>query len=128
MEPNEDDLAMLRHMLGLTDRSKRVPTSHRNYAAVNPCDERFVRLVSMGLVEKYRDPETGMRYELYRCTDEGIGFATESAMALRYPKKRRTYIRWLELSDCDAVSTSGLILTGCIWRSHERRRMESARH
>lgn len=105
MNPTRDQLDTLRHMLGINDPRQRIPQPHRNYAAVNPGDARFVDLARLGLVECYRKAGEQNSYDYYRCTDAGRAAAMASHKTIRLPKSKRVYIKFLGLKDVFADLT-----------------------
>ena len=94
----EKQLQLLRHMLGIDDPSKAHPKSHRDYAAVNPGDPDFIAMEEAGAVRRY-EPRLESEYHWYTTTDEGKRLAHESHKATRWPKSKRVYSAFLNISD-----------------------------
>jgi hypothetical protein len=96
-------LDMLRHMLGINDRSKKHPKPYRNYAAVEPGDALLVELERLGMVRRYHEAASPVTpYDWYECTETGIEAARASFYRRRYSKAKRMYSLYLDLSDgCD---------------------------
>jgi hypothetical protein len=101
MELSERHLDMLRHMLGINDRFwMRQPEPYRNYAAMNPGDTRMAELEALGMVECYRRASDKTEFDWFQCTPKGEAAAKASFMEKRFPKAKRVYHRYLDLSDC----------------------------
>lgn len=100
MKLTEAQADMLRHMLGINDPCLLPPSDpYRNYAAVEPGDQRLLELERLGLVECYRKAAPGFEYDSYRATDLGRRLAYESHRRVRLPKPRRVYRRYLSVRD-----------------------------
>ena len=99
MELNKDQLHMLRHMLGINTPWDREPRPHRNYAAVNPGDEKFIELERLGAVEN-RGRSSISEYDCYVCTEAGKRVAMQSHKDIRHSKAKRRYSKFLSLRDC----------------------------
>lgn len=102
MRAEEEQVDMLRHMLGINDPSKPSPEPYRNYAAVERGDPLMARLVTLGLVQRYACAASelgGLHY--YCCTSAGIAVAKTSFWRRRWTKPKRIYRRFLEVSNCD---------------------------
>lgn len=95
----EQQLDMLRHMLGINTPEHRVPTPYRNYAAVSPGDRLFVEMEALGVVELYRRASGPTEYDYYRCTEAGRLAAMRSHRTIRLPKSKRVYIKFLGIRD-----------------------------
>jgi len=98
MDLNDAQLHTLRHMLGINTPRDREPRPYRNYAAVNPGDPEFVELERIGAVERY-EPRGPSDYHYYRCTDAGKQAAMRSHRAIRMPKAKRVYARFLSVRE-----------------------------
>jgi hypothetical protein len=107
----EQQLDMLRHMLGINHPEHRVPRPYRNYAAVEPGDPRFVELEALGMVERYRAAGGNTEYDWYRCTEAGQTAALRSHPTIRLSKSKRVYIRFLDLRDAYSYLTFKEFLT-----------------
>lgn len=101
-------LQILRHMLGIDDPYLRDPKPWRDYFCANPDDMELVELASLGMVEKYSEHGS---YFWYRTTDLGRAAALKSQRAIRHPKARRVYVKFLEISDCFSELTFKEFLT-----------------
>lgn len=99
MKLTDDQLHTLRHMLGINDRTKRVPEPYRNYAAVVPGDPVFLELERIGMVECYRRAGGDQTYDYYHCTEAGELAARKSFRKIRYPRARRRYIAYLRIRE-----------------------------
>lgn len=100
---SEEQLRILRHMLGIDDARKRI-APYRNYYCANPGDERLHELARLGAVEMYRrtTEAEGGDYEWFTTTDAGRAAAIASQKARYFhPKKsKRVYSAFLDVSDC----------------------------
>lgn len=94
-----EQLDLLRHMLGINDPSQRVPTPYRDYAAVCPGDPSYIEMAQAGLVEIYREAAGANPNDYYCCTAAGREAALASHKAIRWPKARRVYRKYLDVSD-----------------------------
>ena len=97
MNPTDEQLGTLRHMLGITDRCMKDPLPYRDYYAA-PCgDAELLAMADAGLVERYAaDP----RYDWYRTTAAGRAAAMASHKRIRASKGRRMYSQFLSVRDC----------------------------
>lgn len=102
MDLTEEQLHTLRHMLGINTPYDRVPRSYRNYAAASPGDEAYLALERLGAVERIPKPVPGWAsdYEWFQCTEAGRAVAMASHKAIRKPKGKRVYSKYLDVSDC----------------------------
>lgn len=91
-------LDILRHMLGINDPSKARPKPYRNHAAVDPGNSEYLELARLGMVERV-ECVVSTSYHWYRCTAAGEAAARASFRAFRYPKRKRRYLAFLDLSD-----------------------------
>lgn len=94
--PTNGQLETLRHMLGMTDFSRREPSEYRDYYCANKGDEHLMTLEAEGLVRCYRRDDA---YHWYTTTDAGKDAARASFRQLRYRKSRRVYLRYLSVND-----------------------------
>lgn len=115
MNLNQKQIGMLRHMLGLTDNSKRDPQPYRNYAAVEPGDLCLLQLEKLGMVEKCCTPAAWRGLVCYRCTEVGKREAVKDFYRTRYNKSRRRYLRFLSVSGCVPGLTFREFLTKREW-------------
>ena len=112
MNLTEEQLRILRHMLGITDPFKR-PVPYRDYYCANPGDEVLHELARLGAVKMYRrtTEAQGGDYEWFTCTPEGRAAAIADHRANRPSKSKRVYSAFLEVSDCFADLTFKQFLT-----------------
>lgn len=92
-------LHTLRHMLGINTPYDARPKPHRDYAAVNPGDAKFLALAEAGAVERYRVAGPASPYDYYRCTASGRAAAMASHKTIRVTKSRRIYSKFLDVRD-----------------------------
>ncbi|MBW2342528.1 MAG: hypothetical protein JRF53_00685 [Deltaproteobacteria bacterium] len=100
MNLTEEQLYTLRHMLGINKPNDRIPRPYRNYAAVNPGDQKFAEMERLGAVERY-EARAGSDYDYFQCTAAGKLAAIRSHRTIRKAKPQRRYSRFLDL--CDAI-------------------------
>lgn len=96
--PSDEDLRILRHMLGIDD-ARKLPKPYRNHYCANAGDPNLVSLAQRGLVVLSRPPSKSIPYETYIATEAGIASATSSARRRAWPRKRRVYDRYLDVKD-----------------------------
>jgi len=96
MKLSNEQLRILRHMLGIDVCDTPRPNEYRDYYCANPGDERLLDLQRLGMVEKYR---VAAGYEWFTTTDAGKAAARASQQAMLLPKRRRIYLRWLSVKD-----------------------------
>lgn len=94
----EEDLHVLRHMLGIDD-ARKPPRPYRDHYCTWPADERLTRLEALGLVRIARDPDLTIPYVTYSTTEAGRAAAMESAERRLIPKRKRIYSRFLDVRD-----------------------------
>jgi len=92
----DEQLRILRHMLGLTDLYKAIPEPYRNYYCANPGNEILHELQTLGMVKLYNICDN---YEWFTATDLGKSKAIESFWKLQKPKKARRYVCFLRIRD-----------------------------
>ena len=108
----DHQLDILRHMLGINDSTKREATPFRNHYVTGPDDHVLVGLERIGMVQREKSPAWSADGDAwYTCTEAGIAEAVKSFRAIRYPRDKRRYIRWLEISDVLPDLTFGEFLT-----------------
>lgn len=100
----DDQLAMLRHMLGLrswvwADEPRKPP--HRNYAAIGHDDPMFMEMAASGLVRRYRRSDD---YDWWTCTDAGKAAAFASVEHRKRSAAARRYDRWRDIADCYEIT------------------------
>jgi len=105
----EDQLHMLRHMLGINVTDRANPNEYRDYAACNPGDERMLALEAAGLVRCYRRATEGLDW--WTTTDTGKSVARKSHRARLMPKKKRVYRAYLRMLDVDPDTTFKQFIT-----------------
>jgi hypothetical protein len=92
----DEQLRILRHMLGIDLPDVRAPRPYRDYYCANSGDERLQELALLGAVRLYRQRDG---YDWYCCTDAGRAAAFESHKRIRLPKAKRIYRRFLNVRD-----------------------------
>ena len=92
----DEQLSVLRHMLGIDVNDTRDPPEYRDYYCANPGNALLHGMADLGLVELYR---TDGGYEWFCTTDTGKAAARASQRAMLLPKSKRIYRRWLSVSD-----------------------------
>ncbi len=102
MQLTKEQLATLRHMLGIETPYDKFPKPYRNYAAVNPGDAECKTLEALGAIEFTR---TVGSLDYYACTDAGRAAAVRSHRDIRVSRSRRRYAKYLEVSDAIADLT-----------------------
>lgn len=91
-----DQSRILLHMLGITNPSVREPRPHRDYYCATAHDEPLRELRRLGMVELYSERDG---YRWYRTTTAGRDAALASFRAMRWPKRKRMYARFLDIRD-----------------------------
>lgn len=104
----EGQLHILRHMLGLNDQQdRRNPEPYRDYYCANAHDVALEKLAHLGMVTRCSD---GGGYWTYCTTERGRYLAMKSARLRRWPKSKRVYAKFLEISECFPDLTFGEFL------------------
>lgn len=96
MSLTDEQLRILRHMLGIDTPHKRVPEPYRNYYCANPDDPALVELEAIGAVRCYRRDQ----YHWFTTTDAGRAAAMASHRKIRHSKGARVYGSFLNVRDC----------------------------
>lgn len=96
MKLTDEQLRILRHMLGIDVDDATNPPEYRDYYCANPGDAELHAMVTLGLVRLYA---TRGGYEWFTTTDTGKSAARLSQRAMLLPKPKRVYRRWLSVSD-----------------------------
>lgn len=96
MTLTDEQLRILRHMLGIDVNDTPSPQEYRDYYCANPGDANLHELASVGMVTMY---STHGGYEWFKTTDAGKSAARASQQAMLLPKPKRAYLRWLSISD-----------------------------
>ena len=96
MKPTDEQLRILRHMLGIDVNDTPNPAEYRDYYCANQGDQQMHAMAALGLVRLH---STGDRYEWFTTTELGKAAARESQKAMLLPKPRRVYLRWLAARD-----------------------------
>lgn len=91
----DEQLRILRHMLGVDDRRKR-PTPYRDYYCASPGDEALHELARLGYVRLYAEHDG---YEWFCTTEQGKSAAVQSAISRYETKPKRRYSRFLDAKD-----------------------------
>lgn len=99
MKLTDEQLRILRHMLGIDDGSKARPEPYRDHYCANAGDPQLVELARLGMVRLAGKPSPGLPYETYVTTEAGRAAAIASFRAIQAPKKKRVYLRFLEVSE-----------------------------
>ena len=89
-------------MLGIDLPAIRDPIPYRDYFAAGKDDPEMKGLEDIGAVELYAESE---HYSWYRTTKEGRDEAIASHQAIRLPKSKRMYRKFLKISDLDSELT-----------------------
>lgn len=113
-----DQLGILRHMLGIDKPGATPSEAYRDYYCANPGDPEMAELERIGMVRCYR--ACGGGYEWFTTTGTGRTAAFASLRAIRLPKRKRVYRRWLDISDCYPDLTFGEFLTSPEWADERR--------
>jgi len=92
----EDQLKILRHMLGINDPFSKEPKPYRDYYCANKGDAELCALAKIGMVKIYRTDE---RYDWYKTTREGRRLAMNSHRSIRKTKSQRVYAKFLDIRD-----------------------------
>ena len=79
----EEQLRILRHMLGLTHPERRAQVPYRDYYCANPGDVKLMELEQLGMVRRYSDHGG---YWMYCTTAAGREAAIGSALTKRYSR------------------------------------------
>lgn len=96
MKLTDEQLRILRHMLGIDVNDTPDPPEYRDYYCANPGDPQMHELVGLGVV-RLRATRDG--YEWFETTHTGKAEARASQRAMLLPKSKRIYLRWLSISD-----------------------------
>lgn len=112
MKLSDEQLSILRHMLGINVRDTPKPQEYRDYYCAEPGDAELHELARLGMVEMYA---TQGGYEWFRTTETGKSAARASQQARLLPKPKRVYRRWLAIRDADADLTFRDFLTDPAW-------------
>jgi hypothetical protein len=99
MDLTSDQLATLRHMLGIDTRREKDPDPYRNYAATNPGDSHYLELARLGMIKMHREHSEQNDYDWYHVTSRGMVQAFKSFYARRYPKSKRKYHVFCSIRD-----------------------------
>lgn len=94
----EDDLRVLRHMLGIDD-ARKLPKPYRDHYCANAGDKKLLRLEALGMVRLVRRPDPMTPYVTYSTTEAGRAAAMVSATKRLVSKKKRVYLRFLDVRD-----------------------------
>lgn len=93
---NDEQLRILRHMLGIDVDDTPNPSEYRDYYCANRDDPVLCGMAGLGVVERYASDH---HYDWYRTTGVGKAVARASQRAMLLPKPKRIYLRWLSISD-----------------------------
>jgi hypothetical protein len=105
-----EQLRILRHMLGINTPERAEPKPYRNHYAANPGDAELAELERLGMVVRF-EPRIPAEYDFFQCTAAGREAALRSFKSIRLPKKRRVYLKFLDVSDCHPDLTFREFLT-----------------
>lgn len=92
----DEQLRILRHMLGIDNPYMAHPKPYRDYYCANPSDPALHELQRLGMATLYA---TRDKYEWFRTTDAGRAAAIASQKAIRKSKSQRVYAKYLDISD-----------------------------
>lgn len=95
----DEQLRILRHMLGIDTRFDPNPVAYRDYYCANPGNPQLHELQRLGMVRLYAERDG---YEWFATTDAGKTAARASQQAILEPKSRRVYRQWLSVKECFA--------------------------
>lgn len=109
MQLTDEQLRILRHMLGIDTRDERNPQSYRDYYCAAKGDKQLKELAELGAVRLYRTDE---HYEWYTTTEAGADAARASQRAMLHPRSKRMYSKFLDVRDCCEGLTFKEFLTG----------------
>ena len=107
MTLTEEQLRILRHMLGIDDCRKK-PIPYRNYYCANPGDAALHELARLGCVRIYAEHGG---YEWFCTTEQGQSAAVQSAVSRCVTKSQRIYSRFLDVKDACPDLTFKAFLT-----------------
>jgi len=93
---SEEQLRILRHMLGIDTRQTASPVECRDYYCANQGDPELIELERLGMVRRYRRSDS---YDWYTTTDAGKAAARASQRAGLLPLSQRRYLRFLNLRE-----------------------------
>lgn len=96
MKLTDEQLRILRHMLGIDLPREREPEPYRDYYCASRGDAELAELARLGAVRLFRQCE---HYDWYCTTETGRAAAIASHRRIRYPKPRRVYCKFLQVSD-----------------------------
>ena len=88
---------ILRHMLGIDIVGVKNPKEYRDYYCANPGNAILHEMESLYLVKMYSERDG---YQWFTTTDLGKAIAKESQRKIMLPKKKRMYLRFLNVADC----------------------------
>lgn len=91
----EEQLRILRHMLGINTPSKAKPEPYRDYYCAPLNDPALKELEALGMVQPYRRDT----YEWFTCTRAGKCAALDSFNKIRWAKAKRVYHQFLSARD-----------------------------
>lgn len=110
----DEQLRILRHMLGIDDPYRR-PVPYRDHYCANPGDPKLIELERLGMVEAFRS-FLGETYTTYRTTEAGRKAAIESwHKVCRMPRDKRRYWAFLTVKDVCPDLTFHEFLTSPTW-------------
>jgi len=115
MKLNDNQLHILRHMLGINTPWDKFPKPFRNHAAVNPGDPVYLELERLGAVERF-ESKINSEYHYYRCTEAGRSAACASHRKIRLSSAKRRYSAFLEMCEIAPDLTFHEFLTGDEWK------------
>lgn len=92
----DEQLRILRHMLGINTPDDARPKPYRDYYCANPGDPALHELACVGAVRMYAKRGG---YEWFCCTDSGRAAAISSHRTIRLRKPQRVYLRFLDCRD-----------------------------
>lgn len=96
MNLSDEQLRILRHMLGIDKPDEAAPEPYRDYYCACRGDANLEALASLGAVRLYRRSD---RYDWYCTTGAGRAAAIASHRKIRHRKPKRMYARYLDIAD-----------------------------
>lgn len=108
MDLSNEQLRILRHMLGIDRPTERDPQPCRDYYAAYKGESKMRELEAAGAVRLYAECEF---YHWYTTTDAGRAAAIASHRSIRLSKPKRLYSTFLQISDVHAGLTFREFLT-----------------
>jgi hypothetical protein len=96
----DEQLRVLRHMLGIDDPWLATPKPTRDYYAAPVGYPKLHAMAAAGLVTFVSGPRRGYPYDHFVTTPEGRAAAIASHKSIQMSRGARQYHKWLEIKDC----------------------------